>query len=96
MQIETILSFDISNKYRFVESLVYKSMEKAVIFEKNGHLLITSKKNVEELQAGKIPHNIEDILKSRRFIIDKNENFYTDYKNKDSITLYYAEFPQRS
>lgn len=44
MQIETILSFDISNKYRFVESLVYKSMEKAVIFEKNGHLLITSKK----------------------------------------------------
>ena len=29
-------------------------------------------------------------------IIDKNENFYTDYKNKDSITLYYAEFPQRS
>ena len=26
----------------------------------------------------------------------KNENFYTDYKNKDSITLYYAEFPQRS
>jgi hypothetical protein len=73
MQIETILPFDISNKYRFVESLVYKSMEKAVIFEKNGHLLITSKKNVEELQAGKIPHNIEDILKSRRFIIDKNE-----------------------
>ena len=36
------------------------------------------------------------IIRMRYAVLAFRKNLYTDYKNKDSITLYYAEFPQRS
>lgn len=80
---KNILPFDIDSEYIFVGSNVYISNDRSVLFEKNGHLLITSTDNVRLLMNRQLPKNIVDILKSRRFIRNKrlnNDEYNVDIK----------------
>lgn len=79
MRVIEISSFLLEKNERFNDVLAFIFNNKALIVEKNGHILILDMYDILKLIEHKVPIEIKEVLKNRGFII-KNEDVkcYTD------------------
>lgn len=72
MRIENISEFGVDANTIFLETMAGIAGNKAILFNRNGYILLTNKNVVNSLQNKKVPKQLANILLGRHFLLQKN------------------------